>query len=154
VVVLGLKVGLMAYLVFAERHLGRYRRPVLAVGAAVGMVGAASNVLAYGNAAVSLLIVAPFAVVAMRWPERFGEALVAGARLAGTILLGVGGLAADAYLRGVAQGYECAVVECSPLLMPFLLALAVALYGGAMLALWGTLRYMARYVPRRVAHAH
>jgi hypothetical protein len=154
IVLVGLKLGLLAYLLFAERYLGRYRRPVLFVGAAAGVIGTVSNVLAYGNAALSLLLVAPYALVAARWPARFREALGAGARVGATVLLGLGGLAADSYLRWVARGYECAVVECPALLVPFLLALAVALYGGAMLALWGTLRYTARYVPRRVGHAH
>ena len=154
IVLVGLKLGLLAYLLFAERYLGRYRRPVLVIAGVAGVVGALSNVLAYGNAGLSLLVVAPYAIVAARWPARFREALGAGARVAGTVLLGLGGLVADSYLRWVARGYECAVVDCPSLLVPFLLGLAVALYGGAMLALWGTLRFTARYVPRRVRHAH
>jgi hypothetical protein len=154
IVLAGLKLGLIAYLLFVERYLGRYRRPVLFVGAVAGVIGTVSNVLAYGNAGLSLLVVAPYAIVAARWPARFREALGAGARVAGTVLLGLGGLVADSYLRWVARGYECAVVECPALLVPFLLALAVALYGGAMLALWGTLRFTARYLPRRAADAH
>jgi hypothetical protein len=41
------KLVLIRYLIRVTPHLGRYRQPVLAVATAVGIVGAASNVVAF-----------------------------------------------------------------------------------------------------------
>ncbi len=46
VVMLSLKLGLIAYLVWAAPVLGRYRLPVLAVATVAGIVGAAANLFA------------------------------------------------------------------------------------------------------------
>ncbi|HXG25604.1 MAG TPA: hypothetical protein VNL94_01945 [Candidatus Binatia bacterium] len=155
VVLVALKLGLLGYLAFAERHFGRYRRPVLAIAVVAGTVGAASNVFAFGNAGLSLLIVAPYALIAIRWPNRFRQAIDGGIRVGATVLLALGGLVADVNVRWYGMGYGCAVDECSPQLVPFMLALTVALYGCAILALVATLAFFARFLPwpRRVAYA-
>lgn len=46
VAMLSLKLGLIAYLVWAAPVLGRYRLPVLVVATAAGIVGAMSNLMA------------------------------------------------------------------------------------------------------------
>lgn len=44
-IMVGLKLGLIAFLVWAAPRLGRYERLVLVVATAVGIIGAASNLI-------------------------------------------------------------------------------------------------------------
>lgn len=153
IVLAGLKVGLMALLVRINPLLARYRRFVLAVAIAAGALGATSNVVAHPGAGGLLVVLALFAVVAISSPDRFRDALGLSVRFSAAVLLGIGGFTADSYLQFAAKGYACAALSCSALFAPFLLGLAIALYGGAMLATWATLLAAARLLPRRVAHA-
>ena len=154
---MGLKVGLIWYVQRIEPILGRYRRPVLAVALAAGAVGAVSNVVGYGNTATSLAVVAVFAIVAIRWPARFGAAMRVGIGLSGAGLLGIGGLAATSYLefveRYLADPEVCAVTVCSPDLATQLQVAASLCFVLAAVALALTIRYVVRVVPPRRSHA-
>lgn len=152
--VLGLmKLGLIGFLLRIAPLLGRYRTIVLVVAAAAGTVGAASNVLAYPNAAVSLAVVALFALVAIRWPARYGVAVRTGAGMAASGLLGIGGVAALSYSTSASTPYLlCGGPTCSPMLPGLLLALAIALFAAGVIGLAMTVRFAAvGFRPARIA---
>ena len=145
---MGLKVGLIGFLLWAAPNLGRYRKPVLAVAAAAGTLGGISNVIAHPNAGASLAIVAAYALVAARWPAHFGAALRVGTGVTAAGLLGIGGLAAMSYLSYAETPYMCFAPVCSPSLPVHLQVLAGAFFTAALLALAITVRYIVR-VPLR-----
>lgn len=144
---MGLKLGLIGFLLWAAPNLGRYRRVVLLVAAAAGTLGSASNVIAHPNAGASLVVVAVYALVAVRWPARFGAALRAGAGLTAAGLLGVGGLAAISYLPYSEMPYLCGGPVCSPSLYGQLQVLTGAFFAASLIALVMTVRYVVRIVP-------
>jgi hypothetical protein len=148
-----LKLALVGYLVRIDSHLGRFRRPVLAAAIAAGVFGAGTNVLAYPNAALPLLVVAGFLLVAVRWPMHFRDAVAAALRLVLTGSLALGGLAALSYLPFAQAGWMCYPATCSPMLPTFIGTLAVALFAAAAISLALTMRFVARFLPRSVDHA-
>jgi hypothetical protein len=145
VLLMGLKVGLIGFLLRAAPHLDRYRPVVLAVATAAGLLGCVSNVVAHPNAGASLVIVAVYALVAIGWPSRFGSAVRAGAGVTFAGLLGIGGLAALSYAE---LPYPCGALVCSPALPGQLQVLAGAFFAAGVVALVMTVRFVVRLVPR------
>ncbi len=150
VLMMGLKLGLIAFLLRVAPYLGRYRLVVLVVGVAAGAIGCISNVVALPIAGVSLAIVAAYAVVAARWPARFRAAIRAGAGLTGAGFLWIGSLAALQHVSFVETLEICGPPLCSPALVGQLQALTVAFFAGGVIALAMTARYVVRTLrPRR-----
>ena len=150
VLLMGLKLGLIGFLLRTAPYLGRYRQVVLAVAMFAGTLGCISNVIAHPNAGTSLAIVAIYALVAIRWPARFGAVVRAGAGLTGAGLLGIGGLAALSYAE---LPYACGAPVCSPALPGQLQVLAGAFFVAGVIALVVTVRFVVRLVPRRSERA-
>jgi hypothetical protein len=146
---MGLKLGLIGFLLRAAPYLGRYRHVVLVVAAAAGTLGCVSNVAAHPNAGASLAIVAVYALVAVRWSARFGAAVRAGAGLTVAGLLGIGSLATLSYLAYADTPYVCGAPVCSPALSGQLQVLASVFFVAALIALAMTVRYVVRVVPPR-----
>ena len=154
VLLMGLKLGLIGFLLRAVPYLGRYRPLVLVVAASAGAIGCLSNVIAHPNAGASLAIVAVYALVAARWPARFGNVVRAGAGLTAAGLLGIGGLAALSYLPYAETPYLCGGPVCVPTLSGQVQALASAFFVAAVIALALTVRHglrVLRVVSERAA---
>jgi hypothetical protein len=143
VVLILLKLGLIAYLIRAEPYLGRYRRAILGVATVTGLLGAGSNILAYENSALSLVLPAILAVVAARAPERFGDAVGVVGRLTLAGALAIGGLAAVAFVPFVSQPWFCGWIGCPQLLGAAFEVLAIVLFVAALVTLWLTVRFTA-----------
>lgn len=146
---MGLKLGLIAFLMRAAPFLGRYRQFVLGVAAAAGTLGCVSNVVAHPNAGASLAIVAVYALVAIRWPAHFGAVFRAGVGLTVAGLFGIGGLAAQSYLPYVEVPYMCGGPICSPALAGQLQVLTILCFVAAGIAIAMTIRDAVRLVPAR-----
>jgi hypothetical protein len=142
---LGLKVVLVTFLVGVAPHLGRYARIVLIVAIGAGALGAASNVLAYANAAVAMPILAAFLLVAVRWPSRFGDALGVTVRFVISACLAIAGVAA---FVSASLPYLCGGVPCPPGVAPLLIALAVTCFVGAAFVFLLTARFTFRMLSR------
>jgi hypothetical protein len=153
VFLMGLKLGLIAFLVRAAPYLGRYRQLVFVVAGAAGTLGCVSNVLAFPNAGASLAIVAMYAVVAARWPSRFGATIRAGVGLTMAGLLGIGALAAYSYVSFAETPDLCGPSFCSTALTDQVRALAVAFFAAGVIALAMTARYVVRTLRPRSERA-
>lgn len=148
---MGLKLGLIGFLMWVAPNLGRYRRAVLAVAVAAGTLGGISNVIAHPNAGACLAIVAIYAVVAARRPAHFGAAIRVGAGLTAAGLLGIGGLAALSYIDYPYIPFVCGLSGCPPTLNGPLQVLSWMFFVAALIALTMTVRYLVRAVSPRTS---
>lgn len=151
VVLMGLKLGLIGFILWAAPRLGTYRQLVLVLAAAAGTLGSASNVIAYPNAGACLAIIVIYAVVAARRPAQFGAALRAGAGLVAAGLLGIGSLAAASYMDYPYIPFVCGVSGCPPQLYGQLQVLWWVFTFAALIALTMTARYIVRTASRAEA---
>ncbi len=153
VALMSVKLALIAYLVHGSPFFGPYRQIVLAVATAIGIVGALSNVIAYPNTLVALIVVAAFALIAARWPSRFGDAVGMAVRLVIFAGFALSALAVFAYLPYIDGRFVCGTGACPPLLGQLLQMLAVNLVVSTLIAFWIFLRFVGRFSPWRLVRA-